>query len=519
MPGRHVTDHQMRLYMKLKTTCPTTLAAAKTGISRATAFQIEKDPRLPSQKKVQRERLRLDPLEDIFDKDVIPLLEASPGLRPIAIYEEVMRLHPTLHPGVRRTLERRISSWKALYGPEKEVIFRQLHEPGRLGLSDFTDMASLGVTIERQPLAHRLFHFRLAWSGYEHGHVVLGGESYVALAEGLQNALWSLGGAPSNHRTDSLSAAFRNLEKDAREDLTKRYDQLCEHYGMTPTRNNRGVAHENGSIESSHGHLKRAIEDALLMRGSRDFDDLDAYRRFSDEIVGRVNARNAKRIDAERAALKALPPRRTTDYEEVPVRVASSGGFILRRVFYSVPSRLIGFSLRARLYDDRVEVYNGGTHLLTASRGRASAKGVRDHVVDYRHVILSLRKKPMALLGLVYRDQIFPRDAYRRMFDFMLETTSEKEACRTAVELLAMAHERCCEAEIADILEADLDQKTVPDIAALRDLFAPDPERLPKVEVRLASLSIYESLMPAGAAPTMTTPTMTTPTMTGEVRP
>ncbi len=132
MPGRHVTDYQMRLYMKLKTTCPTTVAAARAGISRATAFRIEKDPRLPSQKKVQRDRRRHDPLEGIFDKDVVPLLEGAPGLRPIAIYEEVMRLHPTLHPGVRRTLERRISSWKALYGPEKEVIFRQIHEPGRL---------------------------------------------------------------------------------------------------------------------------------------------------------------------------------------------------------------------------------------------------------------------------------------------------------------------------------------------------------------------------------------------------
>lgn len=200
------------------------------------------------------------------------------------------------------------------------------------------------------------------------------------------------------------TAAFRNLDKGARADLTKRYDQLCEHYGMAPARNNRGVAHENGSIESPHGHLKRAIEDALLMRGSRDFDDLDAYRRFIDVIVGRVNARNVKRIDAERATLKALPVRRTTDYEEVPLRVTSSGGFILRLVFYSVPSHLIGFSLRARLYDDRVEVYNGGTHLLTSPRGRASAKGVRDHVVDYRHVIQSLRKKLMALLGLVYRD-------------------------------------------------------------------------------------------------------------------
>src|ERR1700693_1585347 len=144
---------------------------------------------------------------------------------------------------------------------------------------------------------HLLYHFRLAYSGFEHAHVILGGESYVALAEGLQNALWALGGSPLEHRSDSLSAAFRNLDKDAREDLTRRYDALCIHYGMEPTRNNRGVAHENGSIESPHGHLKQAIEDGLLLRGSRDFDTLDAYRRFVDEIVGRRNARNRKRLD------------------------------------------------------------------------------------------------------------------------------------------------------------------------------------------------------------------------------
>ena len=117
----------------------------------------------------------------------------------------------------------------------------------------------------------------------------------------MQNALWSLGGAPREHRSDSLSAAFCNLDKDARQDLTRRYAALCGHYGMAPTRNNPGVAHENGSIE-----------DALLKRGSAKFDDLPAYRRFIHEIVGRHNARQVKRIDLDRAELLDLPDRRTT---------------------------------------------------------------------------------------------------------------------------------------------------------------------------------------------------------------
>jgi hypothetical protein len=208
-----------------------------------------------------------------------------------------------------------------------------------------------------------------------------------------------LGGAPRNHRSDSLEAAFRNLDADAREDLTRRYDALCAHYGMEPTRNNRGVAHENGSIESPHGHLKSAVRDALLMRGTNDFADLAAYRGFIDEVVSRKNVRYAKRI-AERPMLLPVPGQRTCDHEETVVTVTSSGGFTLRTVFYTVPSRLIGHRLRARLYDDRVDLFMGGSPLMTLVRGRADANGKHGHIVDYHHIIHALRRKPMALLGL-----------------------------------------------------------------------------------------------------------------------
>ncbi|MEY9801754.1 hypothetical protein ABIF30_001361 [Bradyrhizobium elkanii] len=321
----------------------------------------------------------------VFETEIVPMLKAAPGVRPVTIFEELLRRHPELGAGIRRTLERRIRAWRAIHGEEQEVIFRQTHEPGQRGLSDFTDMGELGVTIAGVPLDHRLYHFRLAYSGFEHAHVVLGGESFIALAEGLQNALWSLGGAPREHRTDSLSAAFCNLDRDAKDDLTRRYEDLCAHYGMRPSRNNRGIAHENGAIESSHGHLKRAVGDALLLRGTADFDDLAAYRGFIDEIVSRRNARNAKRIDSERTALQDLPDRRTSDYEEVIVHVTSSGGFTLRKVFYTVPSRLIGHRLRVRLYDDHLDVFVGGTHLLTLPRGRPHPNGKHDQVVDYRH--------------------------------------------------------------------------------------------------------------------------------------
>lgn len=197
------------------------VAAAKASISPATAYRFEKDHRPPPTTRALRTRRRPDQLADFFDAEVVPLLKAAPGLRAVAIFEEKLRRHPHLSPGARWTLERRVRSWRARHGADQEVIFRQVHEPGRMGLSDFTDMADLAVTIGGEPLAHRLYHFRLAYSGFESAHVILGGESYVALAEGLQNALCSLDGAPREHRSDSLSAAFRNLAADAREDLTR----------------------------------------------------------------------------------------------------------------------------------------------------------------------------------------------------------------------------------------------------------------------------------------------------------
>jgi len=473
----------------------TAVASAKASISTATGYRIEKDPRLPSQKKAPRGRRRPDPLAGLFEDEIVPMLEAAPGIRPVAVFEEMIRRHPELGDGIRRTLERRIRSWRAVHGAEQDVIFRQTHEPGRVGLSDFTVMKDDAVTIAGEPLRHRLYHFRLAYSGFEHVHVVLGGESFVALAEGLQNALWSLGGVPREHRSDSLSAAFRNLDRNARADLTRRYEGLCSHYGMTPTRNNAGIAHENGSIEAAHGPLKRAIEDALLMRGSADFDDLAAYRRFVDEIVGRRNARNVKRIDVERAELRPLPKRRSTDYEEVSVRVTASGGFTLRKVFYTVPSRLIGHRLRVRLFDERLDLFIGSTPLMTLPRGRAHPSGKHGQVVNYRHVIHALRRKPMALLNLVYRDQLFPREAYRRAFEALLEATSERQACKTMVELLSLAHERGCESELAGHLDVCAHEGRLPDLAEIRGCFAPDPDQLPQVTVRLASLGGYDALL------------------------
>ncbi len=194
--------------MSLRRTHSPAVAGAKASFSTSAAYRFEKDPRLPTQKKSPRERRRADPFADVWENDVLPMLKAALGLRQISVFEELCCRYPELGSGTRRTLERRIRAWRAVNGPDREVIFRQEHQTGRMGLSDFTEVADLGVTIAGQLLDRRLYHFRLPFSGFEHAHVVLGGECFVALAEGLQNALWSLGGVPSS--TEATASRLRS---------------------------------------------------------------------------------------------------------------------------------------------------------------------------------------------------------------------------------------------------------------------------------------------------------------------
>lgn len=500
MPGRHINDQQVRLYMKHRTTRSQESAAAIAGLSVATGRRIERDPRPPSSRKEPREyRTRSDPFDGLWDEVIVPMLASAPSLRPITILRELARRHPDrIDNSVRRSLERRIRTWRAVHGPDRPVIFPQIHVPGRMGLSDFTDMNALGVTIAGQSLDHRLYHFALVYSGFEHGEVVLGGESYIALASGLATALTTLGGAPAEHRSDSLSAAFRNLCSDQAEDLTRRFAALTAHYGMTPTRNNRGIAHENGSIESRNGHVKDRIEQALLLRGWADFDTLDAYRAFVAGVIADHNRRHGDAIEIERAHLRDLPPASPVTWDEASVRVTSSSGFSFRHAFYTVPSRLIGHRLHLRVHDDRIEAFLGGLPVLTLPRGRApskTAKRTTTHVVDYRHVIGSLRAKPGALASLTYRDALWPRQAYRRAFDALMAVRPVREASRTMVALLALAHDSGREAGIAAALDAVLDKGGLPEIAEFRARFMPEPAPVPVVRIEMPNASVYDPLL------------------------
>ena len=499
MPGLHITDHQVIRYMSLRSFHPQVTAAVKSGFSERSARRIDTDPHLPSQSPKTRDwRTRQDPLADVWPR-AEAMLKTIPGVMAITIFEVLQdEFGPDAVPdSIRRTLERRVANWQALYGDDKEVFFPQRHEPGRQGLSDFTVADELAVTIAGQPFRHRLYHFRLAFSGWEDARVILGGESFSAIAEGLQDALWKLGGVPTEHRTDSLSAAFKNLALDAQLDLTRRYQNLSRHYNMEATRNNPGESHENGSIEAANGHIKTRLDQALRRRGNREFADLAEYRRFIADLCTRHNARRKKAIETERAVLRRLPARRTTDFASTTVPVTRNSTISVDRILYTVPSRLIGCTLEIHIYDDRLEAFLGPTLVATLVRLRVKAPE-RGHQIDYHHVIGTLRRKPQALRYLIYRDALFPRPAYARAWAALDAGLPPKQACRDMVGLLDLAANGACEAALAERLDAILDAGALPDVGALKADFAPTIKPPADVSIPPPDLAAYNTLLPSG---------------------
>lgn len=230
---------------------------------------------------------------------------------------------------------------ESLTGQPKEVMFKIRHEPGEMGLSDFTHLKGVTVTVKGKPFQHLLYHYRLAYSGWQDIQVIQGGESFVGLSQGLQNALAACGGVPQIHRTDSLSAAYRNVG-GRNPKLTQMYGEVCSHYRLRPTHNNKGIAHENGSVESPHGHFKRKLCQALFRRGSLDFESVSAYQALIEQVVAKQNAKRTQKFEVEKALLQALPRYRSPDYEVLSVKVSCYSTINIRSIIYSVPSRLVG---------------------------------------------------------------------------------------------------------------------------------------------------------------------------------
>lgn len=496
VPGKRITDLQVNKYKALRSEHSQEAAAAKTGISVASARRLQTAVALPSQRPPRHWRTRADPLAEVWDTEVVPMLEGAPSLMAVTLLEELQRRHPEqFGDAVLRTLQRRVGQWRAEHGDEREIYFAQEHPPGRLGLSDFAVADELDISLGGLAFPHRLYQFALAHSGWRHVRVVLGGESFQSLAAGLQDALWMAGGVPEEHRTDSLSAAFNNLAE--REELTKRYQALCQHYGLRPTRNNTGVSHENGAIEARQGSLKKGLDQGLLLRGSREFADLPAYEQFVAETARRLNARCARAWEAERACLRPLPVRRTADFEEVDARVSKFGVFSAKSVLYSVPSRLAGHRLKVRLHSTHLDAWLGGVKVFECERLHASAADRHPRQIDWRHMLPSLKRKPGAFARWVLRDAMFPRSEYAQAWERISAELPERAACRLMVGLLDLADRANVVAELAGVLAAVQASDELPDIDVLTERFAPRPSAMPDVQVVLPSTSVYDELLEA----------------------
>lgn len=497
MPGEWIKLQQVELYMKARREGYTQIvAAAKAGISERRGRDIEQGRRKNPWEK-ERWRSCPDPFAGVWESELRPMLEQTPSLTAITLLEYLQNKYDDYPDRLLRTLQRRVKQWRALYGPEKEVMFRQVHEAGRQALSDFTKLKKVSITIEGHPFDHLLYHFRLSYSHWSFIKVIQGGESYPALAQGLQEALQKLGGSPREHRTDSLSAAFKNLESKTQEDMTIRYDALCRHYGMTATRNNRGKGHENGSVESPHGHLKRRIEQALLLRGSCDFESVQAYQAFIDVIVAKANRRNAKSIESERKLLLPLPQKKATDYSEQRAVVSSSSTIEVRRVIYTVPSRLQGEALNVRIYDDRLVCYLGSHYVVTLQRLHLSRSKKRGRQVDYRHVIHSLIKKPQAFRYSQLRNELLPDANYRFIWQTIDKIMAPLEACKFIVDLLHLAATYNCEKLLGEKVVTALKAGQTLSLAHLQKQFCKKPEH-PGLEVEIIHhpLEQYNQLIP-----------------------
>jgi len=503
MSGKHITRQQVGLYMKNRLEGLEQISsAAKAGISERSGRRIEYGKHQPC-KGQRRESRRKDPLETVWEQELKSRLEVEPLLTPMTLLEILQKEHPEEYPdSVLRTLQRRVKEWKALHGPEKELVFLQDHPVGVQGLSDFTTLKGVEITIQGEVFHHLLYHFRLAFSGWSYMKVVCGGESYTALTASLQEALWRLGGCPLEHRTDHLTAAFKNYSKEhkkqARKELTERYEEFCCHYNIKPTHNNLGEAHENGSVEGPHGHLKRRVRQALLLRGSADFNNIAEYQFFIEEVVRQHNRRNAKTVELERQHLQPLPKYKATDFDEVTVKVTSTGTIQVKRVTYALPSRLMGEKLRVHVYDDKIECYLGSALVFSSARKYPKDKNHRVRVINYRYMIDSLKKKPQAFRYCSYRDDLLPNNDYRLIWEYADNNMDARDACKYIVALLSLAAESDCEEALSLYVLERLTQPggVIPKLAELKLKFISSCNiKQISVEVNQHKLKEYDKLL------------------------
>ena len=426
------------------------VAAMRAGLDRKTARKYVAAGRLPSEMAAARTwRTRPDPFEEDWPA-LAARLEDEPGFEARTLFEVLCEEHPGRYEaGQLRTLQRRIRQWRAQRGPERTVMFTQAHRPGEACQVDFTETASLRVTVAGEVVVHLLCVFTLPFSNWQWATVCLS-ESLAALRRGIQAALFQLGQVPEFIQTDNSTAATHNIPKaeEARLEGHRRpfnaeYLAIVRHFGMKPRTTEVGAKEQNGDVEASNRAVKARLEQALLLRGHRDFESREEWQAFIHAGLRKANGHRKTKVEEELAAMRPLDAARLPEFVEETVRVNAGATIRVRHCAYSVPSRLIGEVVQVHVHEDRLEVRFGGEIQLACERLR----GDKRHRIDYRHVIWSLVRKPGAFARYVYREEMFPSVVFRRAYDAIL---GERAGVRADLEYLRILH------LAASTLEADV---------------------------------------------------------------
>lgn len=482
--------------MKLsKTEATLSAAALKAGMTEKTARKWRQGGQAPNERQTPRTyRTRADPFAGVWG-ELETFLQCDASVEALTLFEYLSRTYPDQFQEQQvRTLQRRVKTWRLEHGAEREVYFPQTHVPGRQGQSDFTHMNEVNVTIAGQPCAHLLYHFTLTYSNWEWG-MVCATESYESLAQGLQQALWEVGGVPVEHRTDSLAAAVTPRQTKA--EFTAKYQGLLRHYGLQASHTNPGCGHENGDVEQSHYRFKQAVKQELLLRGSRDFMSRAAYEEFLRRLFQRRNQQRRARVAQDVAALRALPERRLDAYTVERHRVTKTSTIQVRSNFYSVPSQWIGEWVEVRVYGEHLEVWVAKKCLQRMERLRGKGQAQ----INYRHLLHSLVRKPGAFAHYQYQPSLFPRLVFRLVWEALQlqhQTCRTNEAEREYLQMLYLAAQES-EELVAQVLQALLDEGgvlTSQTVRAQVEARRGTPlSSLPGVFIPLLELSAYDDLL------------------------
>jgi len=464
------------------------LAAMKAGMDRKTASKYLDKGKLPSELKAPRDwRTRKDPFVEDWPALKARLVDA-PELEAKTLFEFLLAQYPDRYePGQLRTLQRRVEEWRAKEGPEREVFFAQEHRPGEAMQTDFTHCEELAVTIAGEPFPHLLCHPVLPYSNWEWG-TVCHSESLMALRRGVQAAIFKLGRVAEWHQTDNSTAATHDLS-DGERGFNAEYLRVMDHLGMKPRTIEVGKSNQNGDVEALNGATKRRLEQHLLMRGSRDFESVDAYERWVQEALEKANDLRRKKVAEELLAMKELKVSRLPEYVEETVGVTSWSTIRVRRNTYSVPSRLIGHQVRVHVFEDRLEVfYGGGEPQLVVERLR----GEGGRRINYRHIIWSLVQKPGAFARYKYREELFPSLTFRRAYDALL-ANGDRHADREYLRILYLAA-TTMESEVEAALELLLKERLA-DADQVKALVAPSKPAVPALVAPRVDLTDYDRLL------------------------